>query len=358
MEEAAPKLTWKGRLIATFVGLLLLLVISEGALRVGMPHWRDFYSGWFMRTILVANHGIVATGQPGFDGYFAQNNGDFRVHIKINDFGLRNPEPIENSDKRTWIVGDSMAFGWGVEQDEMYSSILGKKLGSKTYNVASPGTSVCGYQALLSRMPKDLVPSAVVIGLILENDMTVYDCTGKAREQETQQAAGKISNDGPVTWIGVKRYLTGKSALYNFAAVGLKRINFIRDFFTNIGLIRKTISYKGFISDDKFKSVVTTTADELEVLKRMIPENTPFLVLVAPGRFELLSDDNFYKRLRLSVISELKKRNIAVVDPFNRFKEAGYQNIHFAHDGHWSALGHKIAAEELSKVLKPQLLKN
>jgi hypothetical protein len=355
MEESAPKLTWKGRLIATIVGLLLLIVISEGVLRVGMPHWRDFYSGWFMRLISVPDHGNVATGQPGFDGYFAQNNGDFHVHIKINNFGLRNQEPVEKANKRTWVIGDSMAFGWGVEQQEMYSSVLGTKLVSKTYNVASPGTNVCGYQALLSRMPKDLVPAAVVVGLILENDMAVYDCKHAAREQEKQKVSSKDINGGPLTWIGVKRYLTGISALYNFAVVGLKRVDFIRELFTKVGLIRKPIEYKGLFSDDIFKSVITTTVDEIEVLKKMLPENTLLSVLIAPGRFELVRDDIFYKRLRLAVRSELEKRNIRFVDPFSRFKEAGYENIHFAHDGHWTPLGHKLAAEELSKALKPQL---
>jgi hypothetical protein len=87
----------------------------------------------------------------------------------------------------------------------------------------------------------------------------------------------------------------------------------------------------------------------------MLPENTLLSVLIAPGRFELVRDDIFYKRLRLAVRSELEKRNIRFVDPFSRFKEAGYENIHFAHDGHWTPLGHKLAAEELSKALKPQL---
>jgi hypothetical protein len=357
MEGSALKLTWKGRIIASLLGLLLLILISEGVLRVSMPHWRDFYSGWFMRAISVSNHGIVTTGLPDFDGYFAQNNGDFRVNIKINKFGLRNSEPVIESDQRIWVVGDSMAFGWGVEQDEMYSSALGQELGRQTYNVASPGTDVCGYQALLSRMPKDVRPTAVVVGLILENDMTVYDCKRTAREYEKSLTSSQNSDTDPITWIAAKRYLTGKFALYNFIVVGLKKIRFVRELFTQIGLIQKPIFYKSYISDEILESVISTTVSELEVLKKMLPENTPFSVLIAPGRFEILSNDKFYKRLRLAVRSELKKRNIAFVDPINSFKEAGYENIHFAHDGHWTALGHKIAADEIAKALKPNLYK-
>ena len=60
MEPETVKLTWKGRLVATFLGLLLLVLISEGVLRVATPHWRDFYSGWFMRVISVPSHGNIA----------------------------------------------------------------------------------------------------------------------------------------------------------------------------------------------------------------------------------------------------------------------------------------------------------
>jgi hypothetical protein len=352
MEETAPKLTWKGRLIALGVGVILTLVVAEGVIRITMPHWQDFYSARFMRAIMVPGYGVVSTGVPNFDGYFAQNNGDFRVQLKINNFGLRNPEPVTEAGNRIWIIGDSMAFGWGVEQNEMYSSVLGKKLKSKTYNVASPGTNVCGYQTLLSRMPKNLVPTSVVIGLILENDISDRNCKNYAQEREKKWKSGEVVGSAPLSWIAFKRYLTGKSALYNFGVVGLKRIDFVRDLFTKIGLIRKPISYKGFISNDNFKIGVTSTANKLDVLRKMLPEGTPFSVLIAPGRFELLNDDKFYRQLRLAVITELKKRNIRFVDPFNRFKKAGYKNIHFAHDGHWTALGHKIAAEEIAKVLK------
>jgi len=171
---ATPSL--KGRLIALILGLVLLLGLSEIVLRVAMPNWRDFYSGWFMTAEYVPNYTRVATGIVGFDGYFAQNNGDFRVRIGINKFGLRNKDPIEDANDRIWVVGDSMTFGWGVEENERYSEVLGKYLGLPTYNIASPGTDVCGYQSLLARMPKTVKPSAVVMGLILENDITNYDC--------------------------------------------------------------------------------------------------------------------------------------------------------------------------------------
>ena len=105
-----------GRLGALTLGLLITIFLTELILRFVMPNWTEFWSGNFIRAISVPGYGPVNTGLPNFNGYFSQNNGDFRVHISINKFGLRNPKPISASNNAIWVVGDSMTFGWGVEQ--------------------------------------------------------------------------------------------------------------------------------------------------------------------------------------------------------------------------------------------------
>ncbi len=178
--------TLLGMAAAIAIGCGLLVFAAEGVLRVVMPHWQEFYSGRFMHVVQVPEHGLVTTGRPGFDGYFSQNNGDFRVRLQINDFGFRNPDPVNKADGRIWFIGDSMAFGWGVEQNEMYSSVAGALLNAPTYNVASPGTNVCGYQALLARTLKHASPRAVIVGLILENDIGDYDCRAEAQSSSAE----------------------------------------------------------------------------------------------------------------------------------------------------------------------------
>lgn len=341
--------TVKGRLIALAMGLMLLAVASEIVVRLAMPHWREFFSGWFMHAVQVPDHGTVIAGRPSFDGYFAQNNGDFRVRIRINDFGLRNPEPVDRADGRIWVVGDSMAFGWGVEQDEMYSSVIGKTLGVPTYNVASPGTDVCGYQALIARMPKEAQPKAVVVGLILENDIRVYDCRKEAALM-TKSADGAT----PGSDAGLRRFLIKHTALYNFHAVSLKRVAFVRDTLTALGLIAEGHAYRRSLGEAETAGAVERTAAELAVLKAMLPEGIPMAVLIAPARFEIRDGDAYFRGLRQSMAAALTKRGIAMVDPFEDFKRTGFGPTHFAHDGHWSPLGHQLAANAAATWLKRQ----
>ena len=351
----SDKPTLRGRLVAVLVGIVLAGIAAEGVLRIAMPQWREFHSGWFIRKTVVPGLGVLSIGEPGFDGHFAQNNGDFRVRITVNHFGLRNPEPVAAADGRIWIIGDSMAFGWGVERDQMYSSVIGRTLNLPTFNVASPGTDVCGYQALLARMPEYVKPRAVIVGLVLENDVHPYDCAAAARRQNREAASGARNVVEFGDWIDVKRSLMRYLALYNFLAVAVKRIDVVREALTAIGVIREGHAYRRVIADDKIDTAVDKTADELAALRAMLPQGTPFGVLVAPARFEIKHGDAFYRRLRLRTNAALTSRGIAVIDPFDRFMAAGFAPTHFAHDGHWSALGHRLAGEEAALWLKARL---
>ena len=345
MDEVS--VSWKGRLIALAIGLFLLLGISEIAVRIIFPQWSEFYSGRFLTVETVPGFGRVAIGRSGFDGYFSQNNGDFRSHIKINAHGLRNDQPVESANNSIWVIGDSMAFGWGVDDSEMYSSVLGKLSSRASYNVASPGTNVCGYQALSARMPQDVRPSAVVVGLILENDLRVYDCAKEANAVVSEPQSN-------LNLSSLKVSMTNHSAMYNFFAVSVKRINILREALIWTGLISKSHAYRNQLSDRDVDAVISSTVDELNNLRAMFPSNIPFVVLIAPSRFEIAHNDEQFIQIREKMIATLTSRGIAFVDPSMAFRDVGFAATHFTHDGHWSAPGHYLAAEHIAEWFKKQ----
>ncbi len=347
MTDAEIKMTWRGRILAIVIGFVALIVCSELLLRIVMPHWREYYSGWFITSASVPGHGSVALGRAGFQGHFAQNNGDFRVHIAINAFGLRNNDPVAAAQGRIWVVGDSMTFGWGVEQPEMYSTVAADISGLPTYNIASPGTNVCGYQALLARMPRDMRPRAVVIGLVLENDIADYDCAANARSREEAVTA----ETRLIEWslVDFKYFLTGKSALYNFFAVSLKRIDLINRSLIAIGLAAQPHISPHAMPPDILDRQTVKTAMELKTLRDQLPPGTPYAVLVMPTRFEIRDNDSAHRSLRLKMIAALSARGIETIDLFAGFAAAGFAPTHFRHDGHWSPEGHRIAGAALAR---------
>ncbi|GAB6052556.1 hypothetical protein JCM17960_13760 [Magnetospira thiophila] len=349
----AEKITAKGVVVALLIGLVFLLALSEVFLRVLMPHWNEFYSGRFMTRTLVPNHGIVPIGVPGFDGYFAQSNGDFRARIVVNEFGLRNDEPVSAANDRVWVVGDSMTFGWGIERDQIFTAIIAAESGRPTYNVASPGTGICGYQALLARMPQEVKPKAVVLGLVLENDILIDDCAAEARlaEHNSQDPTHEAESD-PISLPLIKGILIHNSALYNFLTVAVKRVNYLREFLTDIGLIERGHVYHRAIDETSLERSVAESIKGLVGVRDLVPEGTPFAILIVPARFEIRDGDPFYAKMRAELTAGLMAEGFPIIDPFEAFVAAGFEPTHFAHDGHWSALGHQIAGTAAAQWVK------
>ena len=342
-DENTPRVTVKGIVLAVFISVVAGLGLSEVLLRVLMPDWQEFYSGRFMTGVTVAGHRPFMAGRPGFDGYFSQNNGDFRIRLQLNKLGHRNPEPAAAANGQIWAIGDSMTFGWGVERAEMYSEVLQKRLGVPVYNLASPGTDICGYQTMVAQMPRDMAPRAVVVGLILENDVRIYDCPAEARAPYPSSG---------LSLMAIKRYATKKSALYNFFAVSLKRVAVVQDFLVRVGFLNEPHTINKRVAPAELPALAASTANELVRLKAMLPATTPFLVIVVPTRFEIRDGTLLYRDLRHEVMKELALRGISAVDPLPAFAAAGFGPTHFKHDGHWSALGHRIAADAIAGTLK------
>jgi hypothetical protein len=354
-EPLPPRRTVAGRLLALAGGALVAVAVAEGVVRFLMPNWPEFHSGRFMRLTPIPGHGAIVAGVPGFDGWFAQNNGDFRVRVQLNDIGLRNPEPAAGAQGRIWIVGDSLAFGWGVDREDMYSTALGRLLGRPTYNVASPGTNVCGYQALVARMPRAAEPKAVIVGVVVENDVKPLDCRELARTRERELAAEGRLKGGGLHTSDVKGFIAARSALYNFLAVALKRVDWIVAALQAVGAVEEDHVYHRQVEPAQAAAAVERTAAEIERLKAMLPAGVPFAVLLAPARFDIRDGDPFFRGFREAAAAALRARGIAVIDPFRRFQEAGFAATHFRHDGHWSPLGHRLAAEEAAAWLKARL---
>ena len=354
MSETEIPITWRGRAIAVFIGLIALVALSEITLRIAMPGWRDYHSGRFMTLIEVPGHGVTSIGVSGFDGAFAQNNGDFRVRIRINEFGLRNDEPVDAAHDRIWILGDSMSFGWGVERDETYAQILADLLRVPTYNVATPGSNVCGWQALYARMPKGIRPAAVVVGLTIENRVGIFDCA--------ELANNTLAKDpDTISLTAIKSFLSRHTALYNFMTVSLKRIDLAEMILTRIGLIEdpKRIIFHGQ-DPSRANDMIAATAAELDRMRSMISTEIPFVVALFPARYELRDGTGHFRRLRIGMAAALTRRGIDTLDLFSDFNGAGLATTHFAHDGHWNARGHRIAGEAIARWFsaRPGLLPN
>lgn len=344
--------TFRGILVAIVIGALATGVAGEVALRILYPNWREYSASRFMQPVWVAGHGWLYVGKPGFDGHFAQNNGDFRHRLRINGQGLRNDEPAGEAGGRFWAIGDSVTFGWGVEREQTFGARAALLAHRPFFSVASPGADICGYQALVARMPKGVKPQAAVVGLVLENDLDGADCEARKGENPEALPAERQSWRPSALLQAGKLALMKHSALYNFLAIQLKKWGWLRDSLVEAGLVAREHVMHNVFPESELEPRIEAAARELARLKDLLPPHTPFAVLVVPARFDIRDGEPLYVRLRERITVALAARGITVLDPLQPLKAAGFAPTHFAHDGHWSPAGHDVAARVVAAWLE------
>jgi lysophospholipase L1-like esterase len=89
----------------------------------------------------------------------------FKVHARVNSLGFRGAEPDMSGRRKTIaVLGDSFAFGAGVEEDESFTSVLRSGLDANQWQVMnaatygySPAQEYRTYQKLIQKMRIDVV---------------------------------------------------------------------------------------------------------------------------------------------------------------------------------------------------------
>jgi hypothetical protein len=320
-----------GRLVKLVLGLAVLLALAELAVRVMVSDWDETNPARFTVMSKVEGWPDVATGRPGFDGWFVRNGGEIRTRVRINSFGLRDDEPETAADGRLWALGGSVMFGLGVERDQSMAAVAAKQLGMDWYSISSPRADLCGMRALIARMPAESRPKAVVVGLDIETDVKDYDCRA----------------DAPATGRSVLTRLREVSALSTVLAVTVKRSDLL------YGVAVRLLSGpdKRLLDPGRATELLSATADEVVRLRQMLPADVPVVVVIIPTRQDLIDDTPIHHRPREELVTLLDQRWITVVDPSARFEANDGDDVHFAHDRHWTVLGHRLAGEAVAAKL-------
>ena len=123
-------------LLSTFITLAVseLVVRTLGFHPMYVSPERDRF--WKYDSLLGWAH------EPRQEGIF--ETPQFRTHVRINDKGLRDRSHSyerQNDTQRILVLGDSFAWGYGVEESERFSQILEKSLDVEVINAGVSGYS-------------------------------------------------------------------------------------------------------------------------------------------------------------------------------------------------------------------------
>ena len=237
-------------------------------------------------------------------------NIEFDTTLKFDDFGRFSKHP-PNDNNGIVVLGDSHAMGWGVNDDDTFSSILENKINRPVYNLA-----VSGYGT-----PRELIRLEKFNLIDKVSTIIIQYCYNDYGENKDF----KINNQ--------------KSAKEKFDVIGKsKPMSFFKK-------LRKSFRYSLTIPID-----LLTKKNQLMDFKN--------------------HKDLFENRLKESSILNNKEILVFYVNGYdmkffnfpkgksNNFYNLNYYDFDigekytFRVDGHLSDLGHKYVAEELYKILK------
>lgn len=113
---------------------------------------------------------------------------DFTMTIQTDEHGLRNKSPWPER-ASVVVVGDSLAFGYGVDDAHMWSRLIEARLPTeRVVNISLPGLAPEQYFRYFERFGAPLQPQLVILCVFPGNDVA------DAKRFEVWQAAGSPGN--------------------------------------------------------------------------------------------------------------------------------------------------------------------
>lgn len=197
-------------LVVGFLGLEFNLRVFGGPIQIFNPlngfHEGDPVLGW--------------RGKRNFERRF--KTADFDVVVRHDEDGFRQPDPPrpEEASRNLLVLGDSLAWGWGVAQGELFTDVLQRRLGTgvAVFNRAVNAYST-GQEYLLLQRELENRDYADVLIVVSATDMgdnaddkkhrPAFDLVGTNLVPRNQPPPGVLKNV-------VERFLDDHSHATNF----------------------------------------------------------------------------------------------------------------------------------------------
>ncbi|HUP00985.1 MAG TPA: hypothetical protein VM737_05625 [Gemmatimonadota bacterium] len=139
------------------------LLPEEAALRI---HWHE---DQVRQRISAGDPYLGFTFPPFYHGQIAQGDLDFRY--MTDEKGFRNPSPWP-AKAEILVVGDSWAFGYGVDDDETWVKLANERLPrSRMITLGLIGAAPQQYVRIYERFGIPLEPNLLIYGLFPGNDI-------------------------------------------------------------------------------------------------------------------------------------------------------------------------------------------
>ena len=302
----------------------------------------------------------------------------FDITYKSNNLGLRGDKIDFNNKKNIFLLGDSFAEGWGVDEKKILKHLIEKEFSSQVINLGISGDVGPLQYYLIYKNFKDILPHDKIIILFFPfNDFTDNDYH---YWENTKQKffGGKLIRHRPYFKIqendfnffipknSVKREnwygedIINKSFKLKFELFIIKNLWFgniyksLKFIYYSNPFKAITNPYSGYFDPSSIQQKKSLFYIE-QILK--LSENKEVILLSIPRNIDLINANKnnsqldimpWYKKFKS--MENNKKYNFKFID-LSIFQNAHDKEIFLSCDGHWSEKGNLLAFETLKKYI-------
>lgn len=336
---------------AAAIGLLLGVAFGELALRIAAPQeksWLDIYRVDPVLPFFSLAPGISATVETGEGRWHVYTDArGHRVGAPANGDG---PARGDAATPTLIVLGDSFAFGHGVEYEQSFPALVAARLGADhvLVNTGVPGYGPAQYrQVLESLLAPGERPEAVVVSLFLGNDF--LDCVW---EKRIDVVDGAMVGDASPWRSWLKRNLHGYrliSKVYQRAVTwGRPDAHFGNELFYAESWQKDELSRAHAIFREELARIGQVCRDAgIPVVAIVIPREVA-LATSPPADAGALD----YRIPAERAEDALRAAGIPYADLTEPLRALGAADAYFARDGHLTPRGNEIAAGEITRVLR------
>lgn len=325
---------------------------------------------------------------------------EYKSHVQINDTHFR--QTIGSIQSYNGIIlGDSFSEGWGVEESEIYTTLLNQKLteGFRFLNLGMHGSSPILFAYQLKHYIQDYSPQKVIIQLF-DNDLDdnekleslfTFDSAGNVtgivdrssmfgetlynglKESTLYRIIGKIykkttGSPSPILYyknnkIPSTPILSHSESIAKFGGLKPLSLDINKKYNNQFGFYKDTqelkwkerlrkneIYLKQIIHECKSKNVQLTF---LYIPAKEFFAQGGILADISERKEKLYSQRNpFYVQLK----NLCDKEGLNCIYVNELFFDKNAENLYFPYDAHFNREGHKALAEEIWKKYKDWVL--
>lgn len=384
-----PHREWIAAAALAAFGLFLALTVVEAGVRL-LRMVPDRF--WQHDAVLGAR--LI----PGARGYWSQEDREFVVPVRINAGGRRDVERLRSKPldvRRALVLGDSFVEALQVPLEETFFRQLEGNLDARGQRIEVLAAGVSGYGTASATLYFEnegwrYAPDLVLLAFYPGNDVRNNSPTLEDRFPPVYDDDGVLVRiDAPERTAGANGWLPQWQTKRYLRRVILKQQPQVAEMLIGLGLLRPEalravpeedgvpVAYGVFAEPlsaewedawarteallDRLAAATEARGARFSVAigsirEQVYPEIWREVVAQHPAMAERAWNLDAPRRRLESWCASRGVPCIALAPHFDAAAQSGAPMLHFRHDGHWTAAGHRLVAGVLTEFVERQLL--